>query len=88
VLLATVFCERLMRVSHAQFAWQNIFPVYLKSWVLETHGLAIKAHREVNLFISVYCLSNMQQTAEVIAYGVFYSSATTHQEARPAISSS
>jgi hypothetical protein len=30
----------------------------------------------------------MQQTAEVIAYGVFYSCAATHQEARPAISSS
>jgi hypothetical protein len=86
-LLATVFCGRLMRVSHALFAWQNIFPVYLKSWVLETHGLAIKAHRRVSLFISVYCLSDMQHTAELIAYGVFNSSAATHQEARPAISS-
>jgi len=47
---------------------------------LETHGLAIKAHRKTSLFISVYCLSDMQRTAEVIAYCVFNSSAATLQE--------
>lgn len=80
MLLATVFCERLMRLSHAQFAWPNIFPVYLKSWVLEKHGLAIKAHRKASIFVSVYCLSDMQRTAESIAYRVFNSSAATLQE--------
>lgn len=74
------FCKRLMRLSHAQFAWPNIFPVYLKSWVLGTYGLAIKAHRKAGLFISVYCSSDMQRTAEVIAYRVFNSSAATLQE--------
>jgi len=47
---------------------------------LETHGLAIKADRKASLFISVYCLSDMQRTAEVITYRVFNSSAATLQE--------
>jgi hypothetical protein len=64
VLLATVFCERLMRLCHAQFALPNIFPVYLKSRVLEARGLAIKAHRKaslLSLFIACQICSEPQK---------------------------